>query len=84
VSFKIYDQVAGGKADYYTLSYGMNGFTGLVGVHDQAGGSENYTHVDLSYAFNDNLSFTASQITDDDGGMDDDLKIVVSYSLPIL
>src|SRR5690606_27162250 len=67
-TFKVYDAVAGGEGEYYTLSYGMNGFTGLVGVHDQARGSENYTHIDLSYAYNDNLSFTVSKITDDDGG----------------
>lgn len=88
VTFKTYEAVAdggaGGYGEYYTLSYGMNGFTGLVGVYDQAAGAENYTHVDLSYAYNSNLSFTASQVTDDDGGIDDDLKFVVSYSLPIL
>ena len=51
-----------------------------------------YTHLDLSYAYNDNLTFTASQIIDQDdvtlGGVkyenrDDDMLFVVSYSLPI-
>lgn len=91
-TFKAYEQVADGDGagglegynEYYTLSYGANGFTGLVGVFDQAAGAENYTHVDLSYAYNSNLSFTASKVTDDDGGIDDDVKFVVSYALPIL
>ena len=47
------------------------------------------THVDLSYAFNDNISFTASKVVDQDldkddaGAFDEDLKFVVAYSLPI-
>lgn len=89
---KFYNQIAGGSAEYYTVSYGMNGFTGLVGYHDQFGGAEDYTHLDLSYAYNENLSFTVSKILDDadDGvvgteelGGDDDLLFVVSYALPI-
>lgn len=64
-TLKAYNQVAGGSAEYYTLSYGMNGITGLVGYHDQFGGAEDYTHFDLSYAYNGNLSFTISKIVDD-------------------
>lgn len=71
-TFKAYNQVAGGSAEYYTLSYGMNGVTGLVGYHDQSGGAEDYTHLDLTYAYNDNLSFTVSKIVDD---ADDNLLV---------
>lgn len=44
-----------------------------------------YTHLDLSYAYNDNLSFTLSQVLDtkDDLSIEDDLHFVVSYSLPL-
>ncbi len=53
-----------------------------------------YTHIDLSYAYNDNLTFTASQIIDQDDirligsetkyeNRDDDLLVVVSYTMPI-
>lgn len=97
VTAKYYDAIAGGNGEYYTLSYSMNGFTGLVGHADQAGyknaknttNPENYTHVDLSYAYNDNLSFTVSKIVtpaDDangDTGSDNDMNFVVSYNLPI-
>ena len=39
-------------------------------------------HINLDYAFNDNLTFTLSQFIADESD-DDDLKVVVSYSLPI-
>jgi uncharacterized protein (TIGR02001 family) len=47
-----------------------------------------YTHVDLSYAYNDKVSFTYSKIVDQDidfkdGGLDKSGRFVVSYSLPI-
>jgi uncharacterized protein (TIGR02001 family) len=48
----------------------------------------NYMHLDLSYAFSDNLTFTLSKIIDDDAEdssveMDNDLNVVISYSLPL-
>ena len=47
-----------------------------------------YTHLDLSYAYNDNLTFTYSKIVDqsvdfEDGGLDKSGRFVVGYSLPI-
>jgi len=46
------------------------------------------THFDLTYAFNENLSFTVSKVLDDDAEdtaepKDEDAIFVVSYSLPI-
>ncbi len=85
-TFTYYDSLQDGRA-YYTLSAGYEQFTGLVGYHDEAGDDDTYTHIDLSYAYNDNLSFTLSKIVDlDDGSTmasDDDTLFVVSYSLPI-
>jgi len=45
----------------------------------------NYTHADVTFAYNDNISFTASQIIDQDvkNAIDDSTLFVVSYSLPI-
>lgn len=78
----VYDNIAGGSGyEYYTVSYSYDAFTVLAGMHDLVGGDENMTHVDVKYAFNDNLTFTLSQQVD--GEFDDDLKFVVSYSLPI-
>lgn len=98
VSFSYYDNIAGASGySYMTLSGTAGKFSATVGQHDfnaDAGNSDDMTHVDVSYAFNDNLSFTASKVVgqdcdkDDDpalcaGAVDEDLKFVVSYSLPI-
>lgn len=78
----VYDNIAGGSGyEYYTVSYTYGDFSILYGLHDGVGGDPNESHVDLSYAFNDNLTFTLSQQVDNVS--DDDLKFVVSYSLPI-
>lgn len=85
-TFKYYDNVAGGTGyEYYTLSYGMNGITGLVGYHDFEADDSDMTHFDLSYAFNENVTFTFSKILDEEeeGDFDSDGQFVVSYSLPI-
>jgi hypothetical protein len=48
----------------------------------------NYTHVDMTYAYNKNLSFTVSGIADMDkgqemAGTDKDALFVVTYMLPL-
>lgn len=80
----VYDNIAGGSGyEYYTLSYSFDAFSVLVGKHDNVTGddTDQMVHVNLSYAYNDNLSFTFSQQVDQE--IDDDLKFVVSYSLPL-
>ena len=67
--------------DYYYInaSASFGAFGVALGVHE-----DDMMHLDLSYAYNDNLSFTISQVVDDvDGGYDDDTNFVVSYSLPL-
>jgi hypothetical protein len=87
-SVGIYKQV-GDAVDndnmYYTLGYGMDAFSGTVGITDAAAKGADYTHFDLSYAYNDNISFTVSKIVDQETekALDEDTKFVVSYSLPI-
>lgn len=96
ISFSYYDNIAGGSGyEYYTLGGSVGKFSATVGYHDfNAGPGENdeMTHLNISYAVNDNLSFTASKVVDqgcdkDDTGcigtIDEDLKFVVAYSLPI-
>lgn len=92
VSAAYYDNVAGLSGyEYYTLSGTMDKFTLLAGMHDYQDEDADMTHVDLRFAYNDRLSFTLSKVVDDDSedesagidGYDDDLKFVVSYSLPI-
>lgn len=92
-SFAYYYPVGNSNPDdysYLTLGYGMGDYSATVGISDSDDDSDKYTHLDLSYAYNDNISFTLSKVVSqeadlDDGeeGQDEDLKVVVSYSLPI-
>lgn len=90
VSFSYYDNIAGGSGyEYYTLSGAYESFSATLGYSDSEAADSDYTHLDLAYAYNDNLSFTLSKIVDNDGakendgGMNEDTLFVVSYSLPI-
>ena len=91
-SFSYYYPVAGDGNDdykYMTLGYGIDAYSLTIGMADDPddfleNGSEGYTHLDLGYAYNDSVSFTLSKVLDtQEAEIDDDLKIVVSYSLPI-
>lgn len=91
-SFSYYFPVAGDGNDdysYLTLGYGIDAYSVTLGMHDDpddflGNGTLGYTHVDVSYAYNDSLAFTASKIiSTEEADADDDLKLVVSYSLPI-
>jgi uncharacterized protein (TIGR02001 family) len=82
VAVTYYDNVAGAtEYEYYTVSAEFGQFSILAGMHDNPSGDDP-VHLDLSYAYNDSLSFTVSQFISDESD-DDDLKFVVSYSLPI-
>jgi hypothetical protein len=69
---------------YLTLGYGVDAYSATLGMamDDVDSG---YTHLDLSYAYNDSLAFTVSKVIDEEteDSVDDDIKVVVSYSLPI-
>lgn len=80
----IYDNIAGASGyEYYSLSYTFKDFSVLVGKHDNVTGADEdqMVHVDLGYAYNDNLKFTLSQQVDQEE--DKKLKFVVSYELPL-
>jgi len=55
---------------------------GKEGVED-----ENFAHVDITYAYNDNLSFTVSQMVLADDGVksleDQDTLVQLTYTLPV-
>jgi uncharacterized protein (TIGR02001 family) len=71
---------------YNTLGYGMGSVSGLIGVNTdlEDDGKGAYTHIDLSYAYNDNVSFTVSKmVAQSDGTSAASPEFVVSYSLPI-
>lgn len=82
VAFTYYDDIAGNEGyEYYTLSGTLGDFALTVGMHDNPEGDDP-VHVNLDYAYSDNLVFTLSQFVVDEPEYDD-LKFVVSYSLPI-
>jgi hypothetical protein len=87
-SVGIYKQVGDATDNdnmFYTLGYEMGSFSGTVGITDNAAKGADYNYLDVSYAYNDNISFTVSQILDQEveKTLDEDTKFVVSYSLPI-
>lgn len=86
VDFSTYFNDNGGDYIYNSLGYGMDKFYGLVGVTTdlEEDGKGAYTHIDVSYAYNDNVTFTASKIVaQSNGNSAASPQFVVSYSLPI-
>lgn len=83
VALTYYGNVEGADDySYVTLDATFEQFNVLVGQH--SGDTDEATHLNLSYAYNDNLSFTLSTIlSSNDDAADSDPKFVVSYSLPI-
>ena len=87
-SVSIYKQV-GDEVDndnmYYTVGYGVGPVSATYGMADGAAEDGDYSHLDVSYAHNDNLSFTLSKIVseEEEDTYDTDTKVVVTYSLPI-
>ncbi|RZA07528.1 MAG: histidine kinase [Moraxellaceae bacterium] len=81
VSVTYMDNIAGATGYWYaTISATFDKFTVLYGQHESAFGA----HVDLSYAYNDRLTFKLGQVVDDeDGAVDNDPKFIASYSLPL-
>ncbi len=71
--------------DYWSLGYSYEKYSATIGRADNGGDDDGFTHLDISYAYNDNLSFTLSAIVDEeeDDTKDTDAKWVVTYSVPI-
>ncbi len=86
VDFSTYFNDNGGDYIYNSVGYGVDKFYGLVGVTTdlEDDGKGAYTHMDVSYAYNDNITFTASKIVaQSSGNSGASPQFVVSYSLPI-
>jgi hypothetical protein len=101
ITFVYKDNVAGETGGYaftedykyYSLSGAFSDFTVTVGIHDEGvdvpSVTGDATHLDISYAVTDNLTFTASAILDSDledpavGGTEPEPLVNVSYSIPI-
>lgn len=83
VSASYYENLEGNDDyNYYTAALELGSFSALFGLSDD-GGVE-YSHFDLGYAYNDNLSFKLSKILDDDTDtLPSDVIVAVTLSLPI-
>ena len=70
---------------YITLGYGMDKVSATLGLTLSDTDAAEYTHLDVSYAATENLSFTYSQIVDEgvEGSFDTNGKVVATLSLPI-
>lgn len=88
------DTATDNEDNYYSLGYGMDKISAVVGMYDYDGDPEtdgtiaDYTHLDVSYAVTEQFTFTASKIVDqeDVAGVDtwdDDLVLSVSYSFAL-
>ena len=83
--------VFGNSYVYTKASYSFGKFGVLVGnntaeTQDAGEFAFDYTHVNVSYAYTDNVTFSASQIVDGDAELNnytEELLLQVSYSLPI-
>lgn len=82
----------GEEYSYFNIGYAINdSWSVAIGRHDldQDGVpsalqvADTPTHLDISYAYNDNLSFTVSKLIADEEDSDDDALFAVSYSFPI-
>jgi len=67
---------------YTTFAVAGDKYGALLGIDH---GDIGYSHLDLSYAYNDNLSFVLSKVFDNDDDLvsDDDLKFVLSYGISL-
>lgn len=102
--FYYYDNVSSATGatngyEYYSFNFTFDKVAFVLGYADPNEAQaqdwdDNYVHLDFSYAFNDNLTFTVSKIVsvDDDAtdsdvagdaAIDDDALFLVSYALPI-
>lgn len=78
VAFTYYDNLDTDYT-YMTLAATFGSVTAKYGVHE-----DDLAHVDLTYAYNDKLSFTVGKVVDDvDGSYNDEAKFVVAFTLPI-
>lgn len=79
------DVLADDDYTYTTFSAAFGKFSALVGTHsDDSGAYDGLTHLDLSYAYTSNLTFTLGKVIDQgEADHNDELKFIVKLSLPL-
>ncbi len=68
-----------GDYTYYAFGYGFGDFSFTYGLWDA---TTDGSHIDATYSMGD-FGFTLSQVIDDDAYANDELKMMVSYSVPL-
>jgi Bacterial protein of unknown function (Gcw_chp) len=71
-----------GEIAYYGVKAKFGSFSGVLAQHTEKAGIDELLHADLTYSYNDNLSFTLSAPLDSASGNEADPTIVVSYAVP--
>jgi len=71
---------------YVTAELNFEKFSVKYGQHmDDADVVDGISHLDVSYKYNDKLTFTVGKIVDDkDGAVDDEINFIAALSLPIM
>ena len=67
---------------YVTAKYTKDKYSAMYGQHMYDEGDDP-GHIQLGYQYNDNLSFAVSKFVVDKDGVDDNPKVLVSYSIPL-
>jgi uncharacterized protein (TIGR02001 family) len=87
VAATYYKNIAGASSySYVTLAATFDKFTVKYGQHsdNEDASMDGMAHVDVTYAFNEKVSFTIGKVVDDaDGSVNDEAKFVVGLTLPI-
>ena len=84
VSVSYYDNIAGGSGyNYVTLGLSFGQFSATYGAHSNPTPNTDFSHLDLSFAYNDNLSFTVSQVVEQDVETGPNTNVAVTYSIPL-
>lgn len=68
--------------EYYVASYSYGDFGYALGYLELPDGTSGM-HLDVTYSYTDNLSFTFSGSSDDGAGYSEELLFVVGYSIPL-
>lgn len=85
VNVTLYEQLEGDDANeyrYVSAKYTKDKYSAMYGQHMYDEGASP-GHIQLGYQYNDNLSFAVSQFVVDNEEVDDNPKVLVSYSIPL-
>jgi len=75
------DNLGDDTYSYLALGYSVAGADLTYGMSDDDG--DKYSHIDVSYGLTDELGITVSKPIDDTAGVDEDVIVVMSYSIAL-